>query len=65
VQLADVEQAVNSFIDPLDPDLLMLQELAAVLACSDARYLPERYRSADRGVLLEQFALCKVRSGRR
>jgi AAA+ superfamily predicted ATPase len=65
VQLSDVELAVNSFIDPLDPDLLMLQELAAVLACSDARYLPERYRSADRGALLEQFALCKVRSGRR
>src|SRR5262249_5265550 len=27
VQLADVEEAVNSFIDPLDPNLLALQEL--------------------------------------
>ena len=65
VQLTDVQGAVDSFIDPLDPDLLSLQELAAVLACSDSRYLPDRYRSADRGVLLEQFALCRSRTGRR
>ena len=65
VQLADVQEAVNSFIDPLDPDLLALQELAAVLACSDSRYLPEKYRSADRGALVEQFALCRMRSGKR
>src|SRR5438045_422104 len=39
VQRADLEEAVNSFIDPLDPDLLKLQGLAAVLACSDKRYL--------------------------
>jgi SpoVK/Ycf46/Vps4 family AAA+-type ATPase len=65
VQLADVEQAVNSFIDPLDPNLLALQELAAVLACSDTRYLPEKYRSADRAGLLEQFAVCKLRCGKR
>ncbi len=65
VQLADLEQAVNSFIDPLDPDVLMLQELAAVLSCSDARYLPDRYRSADRAALLEQFALCKLRTAKR
>jgi len=48
VQQQDLEEAVNSFIDPLDPQLLRLQELAAVLACSDKRYLPERYRDADR-----------------
>jgi SpoVK/Ycf46/Vps4 family AAA+-type ATPase len=65
VQLADVKEAVNSFIDPLDPDLLCLQELAAVLACSDSRYLPERYRSADRPALVEQFALARMRVGRR
>jgi ATP-dependent 26S proteasome regulatory subunit len=65
VQLADLEEAVNSFIDPLDPTLLALQELAAVLACSDRRYLPDRYRDADRAALLEQFAQLKVRAGRR
>lgn len=65
VQLADVEQAVLSFIDPLDPDLLKLQELAAVLACSDRRYLPESYQGADRAVIQEQFALARLRAGRR
>src|SRR5437867_11819177 len=65
VQLGDLEEAVNSFIDPLDPELLELQELAAVLACSDRRYLPDRYRDADRAVLVEQFAGLKLRAGRR
>ncbi len=65
VQLADIQEAVNSFIDPLDPNLLALQELAAVLACSDLRFLPERYRTVDRAVLVEQFALRKLQTGRR
>ena len=65
VQCEDLEEAVNSFIDPLDPDLLALQELAAVLACSDRRYLPERYRSSDRAQFLETFAQLKLRAGRR
>ncbi len=65
VQLADLEEAINSFIDPLDPDLLRLQELAAVLACSDRRYLPERFRDADRAALLEEFARLKLQVGRR
>jgi hypothetical protein len=65
VQLTDLEEAVNSFIDPLDPELLALQELAAVLACSDRRYLPDRYRDADRATLTESFAGLKLRAGRR
>jgi hypothetical protein len=40
--------------------LLALQELAAVLACSDRRYLPERYRQSDRAALMEEFARLKV-----
>jgi AAA+ superfamily predicted ATPase len=65
VQRSDLEEAVTSFIDPLDPDLLALQETAAVLACSDRRYLPDKYKTADRGQLLEQFAHLKARAGRR
>lgn len=65
VQLPDLEEAVNSFIDPLDPAMLAMQELAAVLACSDKRYLPERYRNTDRAVLIEEFSRCKLRAGRR
>jgi len=36
-----------------------------VLACSDRRYLPERYRDADRAALMESFARLKLRAGRR
>lgn len=60
VQLADLEQAIQSFIDPLDPNLLALQELAAVLACSDRRFLPERFQNADRAALTEAFAALKA-----
>jgi SpoVK/Ycf46/Vps4 family AAA+-type ATPase len=65
VQLADLREAVDSFIDPLDADLLALQELAAVLACSDRRYLPERFQHADRAALMEEFARLRLRAGRR
>jgi len=65
VQLADLQEAVNSFIDPLDPELLALQELAAVLACSDRRYLPEQYQKADRAALTSTFASLQLRFGRR
>jgi hypothetical protein len=65
VQRPDLEEAVNSFIDPLDPELLALQELAAVLACSDKRYLPEHYLNGDRAQFLEDFARLKLRAGRR
>jgi AAA+ superfamily predicted ATPase len=65
VQLPDLQEAVDSFIDPLDPELLSLQELAAVLACSDRRYLPEQYQKADRAALMEQFARVQARAGRR
>lgn len=64
VQVGDLQEAIDSFIDPLDPELLALQELAAVLACSDRRYLPERYRAADRGELTLEFGRLKQRLGR-
>jgi AAA+ superfamily predicted ATPase len=60
VALADVREAIDSFIDPLDPHLLALQEIAAVLSCSDKRYLPPRYRDVDRALLTEQFARAKA-----
>ena len=59
VSKEDVEQAVDSFIDPLDPNLLELQEIAAVLACSDRRYLPERHAITDRGDLMDRFSKLK------
>jgi AAA+ superfamily predicted ATPase len=59
VQLDDLRGAVDAFIDPLDAGLLALQELAAVLACSDRRFLPEKHASTDRSVLSETFAALK------
>ncbi len=65
VRLEDLQEAVTSFIDPLDPNLLALQELAAVLSSSDKRYLPEQYREADRALLQEEFARMKMLTARR
>lgn len=48
VQLEDLRGAVDNFIDPLSARLLAYQELAAVLACSDRRFLPEKYRNVPR-----------------
>jgi AAA+ superfamily predicted ATPase len=64
VQRQDLEDAVTSFIDPLDPDLLRMQELAAVLACSDRRFLPDQFRNGDRTLYLEEFTRLKMRLGR-
>jgi len=55
IQVKDMEEAIGSFIDALDPALIQLQELAAVLACSDARYLPEKYKTADRTAMTLEF----------
>src|SRR5258706_14023224 len=65
VQLGDLEEAINSFIDALDPQLLELQELAGVLACSDRRYLPEHFQKADRATLNQEFARLETLRGRR
>lgn len=61
LQTEDLRHAIESFIDPLDPTLLRLQELAAILACSDKRYLPERLKELDRSALTEEFLRLKTR----
>ena len=59
VQLGDLTGAVDSFIDPLDPQLLRMQEAAAILSCSDSRFLPEKYRNLDRAELAAEFERMK------
>jgi SpoVK/Ycf46/Vps4 family AAA+-type ATPase len=59
LQADDVAEAVSSFIDALDPDLLRLQELAAILACSDSRFLPDTYKTANRSELTQEFNALK------
>ncbi len=51
----DIASAIRSFIDPLDPGLLRLQEIAAVLACSDRRFLPPAHADADRAALRSEL----------
>ncbi len=65
VRLEDVRGAVDSFIDPLDPDLLALQELAAVLACSDRRFLPEKYLATPRADLTAAYGHARRAVGTR
>ena len=59
VKLEDFTGAVDSFIDPLDPQLLRLQEYAAILSCSDSRFLPEKFRTLDRAELATEFERLK------
>lgn len=59
LKLEDFTGAVDSFIDPLDPQLLRLQEFAAILSCSDSRFLPEKYRALDRAELASEFERLK------
>ena len=59
VKLEDFTAAVDSFIDPLDPQLLRLQEYAAILSCSDSRFLPEKFRTLDRAELATEFERLK------
>lgn len=65
VQLGDFTSAIESFIDPLDASLIALQELVAVLACSDSRFLPAKFKGLDRSELQEEVARFKILVGRR
>ena len=63
VQLADLQDAVNSFIDPLDPDLLALQETAAIRPAPTGA-ICRRYRQTDRAALRGvRSARCAWRAG--
>ncbi len=65
LQLEDLQTAVDSFIDPLDETLLALQNLAAVLACSDRRFLPATFRDANRSDLRLAYETARQRLERR
>lgn len=59
VTAEDYISSIESFIDPLDPNLLRFQELAAVLACSDKRYLPKKYLEMKREDLYAGYIYLK------
>lgn len=62
VTIEDIQVAIDSFIDPLDPHTLRLQELAALLACSDRRYLSESHKKVldeNKQALVNEFNALK------
>jgi AAA+ superfamily predicted ATPase len=63
VRVEDLREAVENFIDPLDQRLLEFQDLAAVLACSNKRFLPPRYQE-NRESLALRFGELKLSYGR-
>lgn len=61
VEAEDVKLEAESFLPPQHGDEIELQTLAAVVECSDQRFLPARYREADRGQLARRVAEIKAR----
>lgn len=60
VSVKDFQEAVDGFIDSLDPNLIELQILAGVISCSDKRYLPERFTRTDMSKWHRRFEELKL-----
>ncbi|MFB6278826.1 MAG: ATP-binding protein [Salinibacter sp.] len=54
-----LQDTVNDFIPPTYPTEVELQQLAAVLECTSRDLLPERFRSMDRGEVVERLEQLK------
>jgi SpoVK/Ycf46/Vps4 family AAA+-type ATPase len=57
----DVITEATTFLPPAHGEEIELQTLAAVVECTDNRFLPERYRNMDRAVLARRVAELKER----
>ena len=55
VSRADLDLEGKSYIPNLNPRALELQTLAAILECSDRRFLPDRLEALDRGEVQARF----------
>lgn len=55
VTRGDLELESGSYIPNLNPRQLELQSLAAILECSDKRFLPRRLALLDRGEVMQRF----------
>ncbi len=56
VDVEDLKSAIIDFIPPSYPDEIELQNLVAVVECTSKSLLPEKYRQADRGQILQRVA---------
>ncbi len=61
VEVEDVKLEAESFLPPQQGDEIELQTMAAVVECSDSRFLPERYRALDRVAVARRVAELKER----
>jgi SpoVK/Ycf46/Vps4 family AAA+-type ATPase len=55
VSAEDVQSVLDDFVPPSYPSEIELQNLVAVLECTSRSLLPERYRKANRGELIERL----------
>ena len=53
----DVQAVLEDFVPPSYPTEIELQNLVAVLECTSRSLLPARYRTADRGELIQRVNL--------
>lgn len=53
IGIEDLKEAVDSFVDPLDGNLIRKQNLAAILSCSDSRLLPDKINKMNRDDLAD------------
>ncbi|HAH07695.1 MAG TPA: AAA family ATPase [Elusimicrobia bacterium] len=58
-----LKEAAEGFIPSTSPVEVRYQELAAVLECTDAAFLPELLRGADRTEILKEFNRLKAELG--
>jgi AAA+ superfamily predicted ATPase len=63
VSAKDFKEAVEGYIDSLDPNLIELQILAGVVSCSDKRYLPEKFKTTDMSIWHRRFEALKMSFG--
>jgi AAA+ superfamily predicted ATPase len=64
VEAEDVKAEAHAFLPPQHGEEIELQTLAAVIECSDQRFLPSRYREADRADLARMVTDLKTRLGK-
>jgi len=64
VEAEDVKAESEAFLPPEHGEEIELQTIAAIVECSDKRFLPERYRDKDRGELSRRLTDLKTRLGR-
>lgn len=55
IQVEDVREAIESFIDPLDRRLIKLQTYAAILSCSDRKFMTDQYARFTRQEIEDQM----------